>query len=114
MDKDCSNYEALFVFKDDEECQKHLQNCPQCQKEHEKMQKVSELIQQVKPYFKKKQRNWVKLKAACALFVIVSGATTLGLINFNTDISDTLKYGTTLSAEDLGFPVDSYGLIYIE
>ncbi len=44
---------------------------------------------------------------------MISG-TTLGLINFNPDISDTLKYGTTLSAEDLGLPVDSYGLIYIE
>ena len=27
---------------------------------------------------------------------------------------DTLQYGETLSAEDLGFPVDSYGLIAVD
>ena len=40
--------------------------------------------------------------------------TVLGVINFNTDISDTIKYGTTLSAQDLGLPVDSYGLLMVE
>ena len=47
-------------------------------------------------------------------FMLMVSGTTLGVINFNTDVSDTLKYGTTLSSEDLGLPVDSYGLIYIE
>ena len=30
------------------------------------------------------------------------------------DMLDTLRYGDTLSAEDLGFPVDSYGLIAVD
>ena len=30
------------------------------------------------------------------------------------DLYDTLKYGDTLSAEDLGFPVDSYGLLMVD
>ena len=114
MDKKCSQYEALFTFRSEEELMEHVKNCPECKAEHEKMQKVSELLQEVKPYYQKRRKTFAKLKAACALFLIMVCGTTLGIINFNTDISDTLKYGSALSSEDLGLPVDSYGLIYIE
>jgi len=114
MDKKCTKYESLFTFRSEEELLEHIKTCPDCKAEHEKMQKVSALISEVKPYFKKKRKDIAKLKAACALFVIVTCTATFGVLNFNTDVSDTLKYGTTLSAEDLGFPVDSYGLIYVE
>lgn len=114
MDKKCTKYEALFTFRREEELNKHIANCPDCQKEHEKMQKVSELLKEVKPYYREKRKNLAKVKAACALFVLMVSGTTLGVINFNTDVSDTLKYGTTLSSEDLGLPVDSYGLISVE
>ena len=63
---------------------------------------------------KEKRKNLAKIKVACALFLLMTSGTTLGLINYNTDISDTIKYGTTLSAEDLGLPVDTYGLITVE
>jgi hypothetical protein len=78
------------------------------------MLKISALIQEAKPYFKERRKNLAKVKVACALFMLMLCGTTLGVINLNTDVSDTLKYGTTLSAEDLGLPVDSYGLINIE
>ncbi len=90
----------------------HVNSCPECRHEHEQMQKVSELINEVKPYYKKKRKNMARLKVACAMFLIAVCTTTLGVINLNTDVADTLKYGQTLSAEDLGLPVDSYGLIY--
>ena len=32
----------------------------------------------------------------------------------DTDLADALMYGDTLSAEDLGFPVDSYGLLVVD
>ena len=38
----------------------------------------------------------------------------LGLVVNDDDFMDTLKYGETLSAEDLGFPVDSYGLLMVD
>lgn len=114
MNDKCSKYEALFTFRSKEELNEHLQHCPDCRAEHEKMLRVSELIQEVKPYFEEKRKNIARLKAACALFVIMLSGTTLGVLNLNTDISDTLKYGTTLSSEDLGLPVDSYGLISLE
>ncbi len=112
MDEKCSKYESLFTFRSEEELMEHVNSCPECRYEHEQMQKVSELINEVKPYYRKKRKNAARFKAACALFLIAVCTTTLGVINLNTDVADTLKYGQTLTAEDLGLPVDSYGLIY--
>ncbi len=114
MNEKCSKYESLFVFRSEEELNEHINTCEDCRLEHEKMLRVSELIQEAKPYFKEQKRNWAKVKVACALFLLMVSGTTLGVINLNTDVSDTLKYGTTLTYEDLGLPVDSYGLISLE
>ncbi|MGN0031530.1 MAG: hypothetical protein ACI37Q_06215 [Candidatus Gastranaerophilaceae bacterium] len=114
MNEKCTKYEALFTFRSEEELMEHVQTCEDCRLEHQKMMRVSELIQEAKPYFKEKRKNLAKVKVACALFMLMMCGTTLGVINLNTDVSDTLKYGTTLNAEDLGLPVDSYGLISLE
>ena len=39
---------------------------------------------------------------------------TLGIISDDGEITDVIMYGETLSAEDLGLPVDSYGLIMVD
>ena len=110
MTDKCNKYEALFTFQSEEKLKEHILTCEECRKEYEQMKKVSDLIQEVKPYFKKKQSSHKVLKTACVLlFFLVSGIT----FSMNTDFTDTLKYGTTLSAEDLGFPVDDYGLITV-
>ncbi len=114
MTEKCSKYEAYFTFASEEDFKKHLEECEDCRKEHEKMQKISSLVQEVTPYYKKKRQSSKVFKIACSLLLFVFLATGIGIINFNTDISDTLRYGTTLSAEDLGLPVDSYGLIMVE
>lgn len=114
MKEKCTKYEALFTFRSEEELLEHIEECEDCRREHEKMQKVSELLKEVKPYYREKRKNLAKVKIACALCMLMLSGTTLGVINLNTDVSDTLKYGTTLSAEDLGLPVDSYGLITVE
>ena len=106
MKDKCTKYEALFTFRTEEELNEHIQECEDCRLEHEKMQKVSSLLQ--------RRKNLAKIKVACALFMLMFSGTTLGVINFNTDVSDTLKYGSALSSEDLGLPVDSYGLIAVE
>lgn len=114
MKEKCTKYEALFTFRSEEELMEHINTCEDCRLEHEKMQNVSKLLQEVKPYYKEKRKNIAKIKVACVLFMLMVSTTTLGVINLNQDVSDTLKYGAALSAEDLGLPVDSYGLIYIE
>lgn len=114
MSEKCSKYESLFMFRTQDELEQHVKTCPECAKIHLKMQKVSDLIQEVKPHYIKKQKFNVMKKAACVLLLLMMSITTLGIISTNTDITDTLMYGTTLSAEDLGLPVDSYGLISVE
>ncbi len=114
MMEKCNKYEAIYTFGNEEMMKLHLQNCPECQKEQEQMDKVSELLKEVKPYYVQKKRSYARLRMACAVFAILFSGTVLGVVNFNSDVSDIIKYGTTLSADDFGFPVDSYGLLMVE
>ncbi len=114
MNNRCNKYEGLFIFSDEETLKKHIETCEDCKKEQEIMDKVSDLLKEVKPYYVKRRKNTAKLKIACAMLTILLSAATMGVVNFNTDISDIIKYGNTLSAEDLGLPVDAYGLLMVE
>ena len=114
MKEKCSKYEKLFTLGDENELQEHIAQCEDCKKEDETMKKISELIQEVKPHYAKKHDFVMRLKVACMLFAIIVGGATFSVLGTNQDLMDTLKYGTTLSAEDLGLPVDSYGLIMVE
>ena len=114
MNNKCSKYEAVFIFANDETLKSHLETCDDCKKVQEELDKVSSLLREVKPYYVSKRKNTAKLKAACAAMVILLSGVTLGIVNFNSDVSDMLKYGTTLSADDLGLPVDEYGFIMVE
>lgn len=114
MEDKCTQFEALFTFKSEEELLEHIKICPDCAREYEQMRRVSGLIQEVKPYFKKRHKTSVRIKAACAIIFLFLSGLTLGVLTLNTDITDTLKYGTTLSSEDFGFPVDEFGLIAVE
>ena len=114
MDNKCSKYEGLFIFSDENKLQEHLNECEACHAEHEKMQKISDLIQEVKPYYIKKRNGLRKMRAIAAALFIVLFAGTFGVIYTNEDLSESLMYGETLTAEDLGFPVDSYGLLMVD
>ena len=114
MENKCSKYEGLFIFSNEENLEAHLNDCEDCRKEHEKMQKISDLIQEVKPYYIKKRHNLKRMRAIAATLFIVLFAGTFGFIYTNEDLSDSLMYGETLTAEDLGFPVDSYGLLMVD
>lgn len=114
MDKKCSKYEGLFIFSDEETLQKHLEECSDCRTEHEKMQKVSDLIAETKFYYRSKSNRKRKLKAICALALFMFFSASFGVINNDEDFAEALMFGDTLSAEELGFPVDSYGLLMVD
>lgn len=81
-----------------------------------KMKKVSELIAEVRPYFlaqKERRKKLHKVFAACACFAFVLFAAITPVINNQYDIINTITYHN-LSAQDLGFPTDEYGLIMAE
>ena len=63
---------------------------------------------------KSKFKRVRKLKAICALAMFMFFTASFSVISDNTDLADSLMYGDTLTAEDLGFPVDSYGLIVVD
>jgi len=114
MDKKCSKYEGLFLFSDKDTLEKHIETCEECQQEHEKMQKVSELVNEVKFYYLQKAKQRRKLKSICAAICLIIMSVTVGIGYNDTDLQDALMYGNELSAEDLGFPVDSYGLLMVD
>ncbi len=113
MNNKCSKYEGLFIFSDDETLKKHLLECEECRKEQEKMDRVSELIGEVKFHYRSKVKSKSILKAACVLMLLLFSTASIGVMENYEDLADTIQYGDTLSAEDLGFPVDSYGLIVV-
>ena len=117
MENKCSKYEELFVSNSsDEELEKHVQECEECRREYEEQQKVSSMLDEVKMYYYSKRKNHTaRLRAACAAaFLIFSLVSVTGWAINDDDILDTLKYGDSLTAEDLGFPVDSYGLLMVD
>ena len=113
MNNKCSKYEGLFVFSDEKTLQEHLLECEKCRQEQEKMDRVSELIGEVKLHYRAKAKRKPILKAACVLMLLLFSTASIGIIGNYDDMVDTIQYGDSLSAEDLGFPVDSYGLIVV-
>ena len=115
MDNKCKKYEGLFIFSDEKTLHEHIENCEECKAEHEKMQKVSDLINEVKPYFINKKKNALrKLRAVAAVLLVVFFSSTFGVMYNYEDLTDSLMYGESLTAEDLGFPVDSYCLLMVD
>jgi hypothetical protein len=113
MNQKCGKYEAIFTFADDETLMRHIDECPHCAAEHEKMQRISELLKEVKPVFKKQKKTNV-LKAACVLLaVFVFGGICFNGLNQTYDVVGHIRYGD-MSIEDYGFPVDSYGLLMVD
>lgn len=82
--------------------------------EKEILNKVSDLIQEAKPLFYKQKRNKENLSRICAAFLFLFVSFTSFTFFSNSELMDTIKYGESLCAQDLGFPVDSYGLIMVD
>ena len=114
MENKCTKYEGLFIFSDKETFEKHLEECEDCKLEHEKMQKVSNLLGEVKFHYRKKSRRIRRLIAMCIAICLVCFSAAFGFVSNDGDLLDSLMYGDTLTAEDLGFPVDSYGLLMVD
>ena len=112
MTKKCNKFEALFTFSDEDTLMKHIAECEDCRKEYEMMNKVSDLIQEVKPHYKKDR--FKTLKVACIMFGLLVGGTTFQIANSNYNLADTIKYGQQFTADDLGFQTDEYGFIMVD
>ena len=112
--KTCNGYEAMYTFLNDEDFSAHLEVCEECAKEHARMQRVSELIQEAKPYIKEKQKQGKILKTAAAVFVVAFTTLSIPLCMTGVNMYDNIVAQNTLTAQEMGFPVDEYGFLYVE
>lgn len=115
-DNKCKKYEALFIFKDEEAFNEHIETCEDCKQEHEKYLKVSQLVKSVADdYIKleqKRKSNKIKSMACCfAMFVSLvsfSGYQMYDDYSFQISNIDNSYIDT-----NLGLPVDEYGFLEI-
>lgn len=110
----CNGYEAMYTFLSEEDFQKHLLECEECAKEHAKMQRVSELIQEAKPYIIKKKKNIKILAATAAFFIAVFTSVSVPLCMVGANVYENISLQNTPTAQEQGLPVDEYGFIYVE
>ena len=114
MDNKCSKFESLFIF-DEDKLIEHSKECEDCKKELETMNKVSDIISEVKwHYIKQRKQKILGLKIACIFSLLLLSSLTISSLYDNEDMLETLRYGDCLTAEELGFPVDSYGLVMVD
>lgn len=110
----CNKYENFFIFNNEEVFNEHLKNCPDCQAEHEKFIKISELVKEVAPQYLEKQKNIKKLKAvkklACC-FIAFIGLTSF--TGYKLYISDNYQsnYQDDSYIMTMGLPTDDYGFL---
>ena len=115
-EKKCNGYESMFTFLSEEDFLKHLETCEECKKEHERMQKISNLIQEAKPYIKQKRKNSQILKAACAVFIICFTSMSIPIYTLGTNVYNEVIASidaNSMTVEEMGLPVDEYGFLYI-
>lgn len=124
-EKKCNKYEELFVSSDEKEFLEHIKNCPECAKEHERMQKVSNLIKEVSYIYKNKRTKKKKSKVAvlsmaasflmiCAAFFAIQIMTPSSFVNETIASISNGAYSQEYSYEQMGLPVDEYGLIMVD
>ena len=115
MEDKCNKYEGYFLFSDERVFNEHLKNCPDCQREREREEKLSALIKDSKgEYQKLVKRNLKKIyaKIACVLVLFVGIGSTAGY-NFyrnNCLINPNVYNSAYISViENSGLPTDEYG-----
>lgn len=117
MKEKCTKFESLYIFKSEDELKEHVQNCPECQAEMQKMERVSELIQEAKPYFVYKQKlSYTKMKVACIMCFGLFAGTLIGYFtqfNYYISANNYSSEYSTQATNEYGIPVDNYGLITV-
>lgn len=119
MKEKCTKYESIFTFRSEQELEEHIKNCPDCQAEQDKMDKVSDLLQEVRPYYiHKRKESFGRMKIACILGLGLFVGVLLG--HFAQYLMPTTAYNNSSSADttassfnEYGMPVDNYGLITV-
>lgn len=116
MNEKCNKYEGYFLFSDEKTLEEHIKECPDCQKERLKEEKLSELLKDSKYEYKnllKRNLNKAYAKIACMLLLFIGFGTMTSFNIYNHNgFGNTQSY---ISEEDSsviansGLPTDEYG-----
>lgn len=115
MKDKCNKYEGYFLFSDEKTLDEHIKNCPDCQREREKEERLSALIKDSKSEYKrlvKQNLNKAYAKIACILLLFTGIGTTTGynLYKSNNFINPNSYNSAYISViESSGLPTDEYG-----
>lgn len=111
----CDKYEAFFTFQDEEAFYNHLKNCPDCQAEHEKYQKVSALVKEVAPAYlekQKKNKSNILKQAACFVLILTGFVGLMGYkIYEDNSYNQINNYLEDSYVSSMGLPTDNYGFL---
>lgn len=111
----CNNYEACFIFQDEEAFNYHIANCEDCRKEHEKYLKISALLKEAAPVYlnklkKKRSNNYKKLACCFIAFLALVSFSGMKIYEENNFKVNSL-YDSYIST--MGLPTDDYGFLEI-
>ncbi len=116
MSDKCNKYESLFIFSTEEELTKHLESCPDCREEHEKMHKTQNLVKEVKSYYTQKPRiksNLTKIAAGLTVLFLTYFSIT-NIMHVENQHDNDISYAAEESiVYQMGLPTDEYGLLRI-
>lgn len=122
-EKKCGKYEELFISSDEAALLEHIKNCPECAEEHKRMQKVSNLVKEVSFIYKKRAQKRPKIvvfSMAASFLMIFLAFFAIQITTPSSFVNETIAYisdgayGIEYSYEDMGLPVDEYGLIMVD
>ena len=118
MKNKCNKYEELFVSDDTEALIKHIETCHDCKKEYENMQKVSGLIKEVSFVYKNKKKKPMRavFTMAASFFMVFLAFFAIQLSTPESFVNETIASisGEEFTYEQMGLPVDEYGLIMVD
>ncbi len=110
----CDKYEAYFLFANDADFKKHLSECEDCQSENEKYKKISALVKEAKPAYERNQRQKLMTKVAC-ISAMMMFTLSFGLLDqINYDKYETAAYSEDTILDEMGMPIDNYGLLMVD
>ena len=110
--KKCNKFQQYFIFANNDDFQKHLEECPDCRAENAEFEKISELVKEVKFVYKQKKRNNLMAKVAC-LSMLMMFTFSFSFVNSMGNF-DYYSYSEETIIDEMGMPVDDYGLFMVD
>lgn len=113
--KKCNKFKEYFIFSNDDEFQKHIEECPDCKVQNDEFEKISAVVKEVKFAYKQKQKSKLMTKVACisALMMFTFSFSLFNNLGYLKENSYS-EYSQDTIIDEMGMPIDSYGLIMVD